>query len=380
MKREPGLILGAPQIKKEDILEIVKVIKSGIWVNGPKVKDLSEKFKEYINCKYAIPVSSGTAALHLSLNCLDIKNGDEVITTPFSYPATSHAILYTGAKPVFVDIEKDTFNINPSLIERAISGKTRAILPVHIAGHPCDMDKISYICKKYNLCLIEDSAHAIESWYKNKKIGSTGDLTCFSFDVTKTVAGGMGGMVVTGNEEFAQKIKNRSHFGLVEKSFSLPYETIYPGFKYDMIESCAAIILSQLMRANNNLIIREKYWNFYSKAFSGLREITIPLIRENIIHSRYLYMILLNFEYLKCTRAEFMEELALKNIITRIRFSPIHLHKFYKETYNYKEGDFPVTEDISSRVICLPLSAALRVKDIKYIIEAVYWTIQKFRV
>lgn len=379
MRKNSYLTLGFPQIRKEDIKEVAKVIKSGCWINGPKAKKLAKCFTEYIGCDYSIPVCSGTAALHLALDCLNIKAGDEVITTPFTFPSTAHVITYVGAKPVFVDIDRDTFNIDPKKIKKAVNKKTKAIIPVHIAGYPCEMDEITDIAKKYNLYVIEDATHAVEAWYKDKKIGTISDLTCFSFDVTKNIAGGMGGMIVTTNKYWAEKIKNFSHLGIVEKKFSLPNETIYPGYRYDMTEFCATIALNQLKRVEKNLRTREKYWNMYNKAFAGIQEITIPKIKEIVKHSRHLYMVLLNFNKLTYSRSKFMEDLASKGVGTRIRFSSIHLHKYYREKYNFKKNDFPVSEEISDRVVCLPLSAALSEKDIKYIISAVNKTIKKFK-
>ena len=361
------------------MIDLKKVFQSGLWVNGPYVKKFTEKFKEYINSKFAIPLSSGTAALHLSLDCLGIKKGDEIITTTFTFPATSNVIEQTGAKPIFLDIEKDTFNIDTEKIEGAINKNTKAILPVHIAGHPCNMNKIIDIANKYNLFIIEDAAHAVESFYFDKKVGNIGHMGCFSFDVTKNVAGGIGGMVTTNSEKFEKILRPRSHFGIVQTSFSEPYDTIYPGYKYDMSEFCAALALNQLKRVEENLKIREEYWKIYNNSFSGLKELTIPTVRQEIRHSRHLYMILLNFEYLKCNRRTFMESLADKNVGSRIRFLCLHLQKYYKDKYSYKIGDLPIAEEISNRVICIPLSAALTKKDIKYITNSVIQTTQEFK-
>lgn len=378
-ERDKFITVGSPQIRTENIKDLIKVFRSGLWVNGPFVKELAEEFRKYIGTKYAIPVSSGTAALHLSLDCLGIRSGDEVITSTFSFPATSHVIEQVGARPIFLDIEKDIFNIDTEKIEEVINKRTKAIIPVHIAGHPCNMNKINDIAKKYNLFIIEDAAHAVESFYFDKKVGNIGHLNCFSFDVTKNVAGGMGGMITTNNEKFEMILKLRSHFGLVQTSFSEPYDTIYPGYKYDMTEFCAAIALNQLKKVEENLKTREKYWEIYNNSFSELREISLPIVRKEIRHARHLYMILLNFEYLKCNRRIFMEALAAKNVGSRIRFSCLHLHKYYKEKYNYKIGDLPIAEDISERVICIPFSAALTRKDINYIVHNVIKTVKEFK-
>lgn len=379
MKRKDFLVLGAPQIVRSDIKDLGKVYRSGWWVAGPKVERLTKEFKEYIGSRYAIPVNSGTAALHLSLDVLGIEPGDEVITTPFTFPATAHVIIHLGAKPVFVDIRKDTFNIDSEKIEEAITPRTKAIIPIHVFGQPCEMDEVTKIAKRYKLFVVEDACHTVEAWYKDKKIGTISDMSCFSFDVTKNVAGGMGGMITTNNKEWAEKTKVRSHFGMVQAKFSEPYDVVYPGYKYDMTEFCASIALHQLRRVEENLKLREKYWQMYNGAFKDLSEITTPFEKKGIRHARHLYPILLNLERLKIGRKEFMEALAKENIGSRIRFSPIHLHKWYQEAYGFKRGDFPITEYVSERVVCLPLSPRLKEEDVNDVIKAVRKVITYYR-
>lgn len=371
--------LGKPQLNKKDLDMLVKAYKSGYWANGPYVERLANSFKKYVGSRYAVPVSSGTAALHLSLDCLGIGKGDEVITTTFSFPSTSHVIEYVGATTVFVDIEKDTFNIAAGKIEKAITSRTKAIIPVHIAGHQCNMDRLEEISRKYNLYIIEDAAHAVESYYSGKKTGSSGNLRCFSFDATKNIAGGFGGMVTTDNEKFEKIIKLKSHFGITAEKFSQPSDIVYAGYKYDMSEFSAAIALGQLDRVEENLALRERYWNSYNNSFSKLREITIPTIKGDVRHSRHLYMILLNPGYLNCSRQAFMESLNSKKIGSRIRFPCLHLQKYYREKYGYKAGDFPVAEDISKRVLCIPFSAALSGEEVGHIIKGINETIKEFR-
>ena len=371
--------LGKPQLNKKDLEMLIEAYTSGYWANGPYTERLVNSFKKYVGSRYAVPVCSGTAALHLSLDCLGIGRGDEVITTTFSFPSTSHVIEYVGAATVFVDIEKDTFNIDAEKIEKAITSKTKAIIPAHIAGHPCNMDRIVEISRKYNLYIIEDAAHAVESYYSDKKIGSTGNLCCFSFDTTKNIAGGFGGMITTDNEKFEKILKLKSHFGIISKKFSQPPDTVYAGYKYDMSEFSAAIALGQLERVEENLALREHYWNSYTDSFSRLREVTVPTVKRNIRHSRHLYMILLNPDYLNCSREVFMESLESQKIGSRIRFPSLHLQKYYREKYGYKVGDFPVAEDISKRVLCIPLSAGLTGEEVEHIIKSINEIIKEFR-
>lgn len=366
--RKEMLVVGSPQIVEEDIKDLIEVFKSGWWVNGPKTKKLAEEFAKYIGCKYAVPVGSGTFALHLALDVLGIGPGDEVITTPYTFPATVHVIEYVKAKPVFVDIEKDSYNMDPKKIERAITKKTKVIVPIHIIGRPCDMDKILKIAKKYGLFVVEDAAHAVESFWKNKKIGTISEMTCFSFDVTKNVAGGLGGMVTTNSKKYYDKLVSFAHFGFSQRDFTLPYDTTYPGYKYDMSEFSASLALNSLGRVEENLKLREKYWMMYDQAFKNVSEMVLPNGEDYSRHARHLYMVLIKFENLKCDRTEFMKSLAKLNIGSRIRFTPVHLHTYYKKKYGYKEGDFPVTEYVSDRVVCLPLSPKLTSKDVNDVI------------
>lgn len=371
--------MGAPQIVEEDGKDLLEVFKSGWWVSGPKTKELAEEFKKYIGCKYAVPVGSGTFALHLALDVLGVGPRDEVITTPYTFPATTHVIEYVGARPVFVDIEMGSYNMDPNKIERAVTRRTKAIMPIHIVGRTCDMDKINKIAKKYNLYVIEDAAHAVEAYWKKRKIGTISDMTCFSFDVTKNVAGGLGGMVTTNNKKYYEKLMIYAHFGFSQRSYNQSYDTVYPGYKYDMSEFCASLALNSLRRIKPNLKLREKYWQMYNKAFKDISEIVIPDGGDDSQHARHLYMILIKFEKLACNRAEFMEALSKLNIGSRIRFSPIHLQTYYRKKYGYRRGDFPVTEYVSDRVLCLPLSPALSEKDVNDAIKGVKIVIGHYR-
>lgn len=373
------LIVGSPQIVESDSQGLVDIFKSGWWVNGPKTRELAKEFAKYIGCKYAVPVGSCTFSLHLSLDILGIGPGDRVITTPYTFPATAHAIEYVGARPVFVDIEMGSYNMDPNKIERAIGKRTKAIMPIHIAGRACDMDKIMKLAKKYKLFVIEDAAHAVESTWKKKKIGKISDLTCFSFDVTKNIAGGLGGIVTTNRKDYYEKLLSYAHFGFTQREFCRPYDTIYPGYKYDMGEFCAVLALNSLKRIEKNLKLREKYWRMYNEAFAGIPEMVLPNSDHDSRHARHLYMVLLKFERLNCNRKEFMKALANLNIGSRIRFTSIHLHTYYRRKYGYKRGDFPVTEYVSDRVICLPLSPKLTEKDARDVIKGVKMVIDFYR-
>jgi len=257
--RNDFLVFGTPAIEQPEIDEVVKCLKSGWIGTGPRVHKFENSFRDYIGSKYAMALNSCTASLHLSMLVSGVKSGDEIITTPMTFAATSNAIIHTGAKPVFVDVEKDSMNIDPNLIEKAITPQTKAILPVHFAGRPCKMDHIMEIAQKNNLLVIEDAAHAIEAKYKGQKIGNIGDMTCFSFYVTKNLVTGEGGMVTTNNEEWAKKVKVLGLHGLSKDAWKRfadegykHYQVVSPGFKYNMMDIQASLGIHQLERLEKN--------------------------------------------------------------------------------------------------------------------------------
>jgi len=376
--RNDFLIFGSPAIEQPEIDEVVECLKSGWLGTGPRVNKFENKFKDYIGSKYAMALNSCTAALHLSMVVSGVSAGDEVITTPMTFAATSNAILHTDAKPVFVDVEKETMNIDPELIEKAITPKTKAILPVHFAGRPCKMDHIMEIAKKNNLLVIEDAAHAIEAKYKNKKVGNIGDITCFSFYVTKNLITGEGGMVTTNNEEWAKKIKMYGLHGMSKdawKRFSdegyKHYQVMVPGFKYNMMDIQASIGLHQIERLEKYFEKRKKIWDIYNKAFEGL-PLNIPHLEEkDTVHARHLYTLLLDIDRLKISRDEFMQELFRENIGTGVHYISLHLHPYYKDTFGFKKDDFPNSDYISERTVSIPFSAKLTDQDVDDVIEGV---------
>lgn len=390
--REKFLLFGSPQILDEDIQEVVDTLKSGWLSTGPKVQKFEEMFREYIGSKYAIALNSCTAGIHLALQAVGIKRGDEVITTPLTFASTANATLHCGAKPIFVDVEKETGNIDTEKIKKAITKKTRVILPVHLYGRPCRMEEIQDIAKKHALFIIEDAAHCIEGKYKDKKIGNVGDITTFSFYATKNLTTGEGGMLTTNNDKWAEEIRIKSLHGISKHAFKRyseesyqHYEVIYPGYKYNMMDIQAAIGIHQLKRIEKNLKIREKYWKRYNNAFCRMEEIIIPKEEKDITHARHLYTILIKPELLKITRDDFLMLLTKENIGSGVHFTALHLHAFYKKKFGYKRGNFPNAEFISDRTISLPLSAGLREEDVENVISAImkilnyYSLFSKFR-
>jgi dTDP-4-amino-4,6-dideoxygalactose transaminase len=376
--RETFLIFGSPQISEVEIREVVDTLRSGWIGTGPKTHRFERMFAEYVRSRHAVAVNSCTAGLELALDVLGIGPGDEVITTPLTFSATANVIARRGARPVFADIELPSMNIDPDEIERRITLRTRAIIPVHFAGRPCRMEEILDIARRHDLYVIEDAAHAIEAWYRDKKVGSIGDITAFSFYVTKNVVTGEGGMVTTDREDWAEEIRIKSLHGIskdawkryTESGFQ-PYDTLYPGYKFNMTDIQASLGIHQLARVEENLKIRERHWMRYNQAFADIPEITVPEEEEGIRHARHLYTVLLDVDALKVDRNRFAEILKAENIGSGIHFIALHLHSFYRKRFGYKRGDFPKAEYVSDRTLSLPLSPKLSDEDVEDVIRAV---------
>jgi len=377
-ERKDFLVFGAPLIGEEEIEEVIATLRSGWLGTGPRTNQFESDFCEYIGCKYSVALNSCTAGLHLALKILEIGPGDEVITTPMTFCSTANVIVHCGATPVFVDIDRETMNIDANLIEKNLSERTKAIIPVHFAGRPCDMDAIIDIARKYDLAVIEDAAHAIESRYKGKKVGNIGDITCFSFYATKNLVTGEGGMLTTNNEKWGEKAKVLRLHGLSKDAWKRyseegfrPYDVLYPGYKYNMMDLQAALGIHQLKRIETNLKVREKYWNLYNEAFDDIPGIITPMEEKHIKHARHLYNVLIEPEVFGMDRNKFIELLRKEKIGTGIHFIALHFHSYYAKNYALQRGDFPNAEYISDRTVSLPLSAKLTEEDIYYIIETV---------
>jgi dTDP-4-amino-4,6-dideoxygalactose transaminase len=368
------------EIRKKSLkkYEVVASLKSG-WVGtGPKVHKFEEMFSEYKGSKYAVALSSCTASLHLSLLAIGIKPGDEVIVPTMTFAATVNAVIHANGKPVFADCEKDTMNIDPLDIEKKITKNTKAIIPVHFAGRACNMDAIMNIAKKYKLKVVEDCAHAIETEYKGMKAGTFGDLGCFSFYVTKNIVTGEGGMVVTENEEYANKIKILGLHGMSKDAWKRfgdkgykHYQVVCSGYKYNMMDIQAAIGIHQLPRVEKYWKRRQEIWNKYSKAFKNLPVFMPADIEPNTKHAYHLYTLLLDVDNIKITRDQFLDEMAKRNIGVGVHYISLHLHSYYQKEFGYKEGDFPNAEWISERTVSLPFSAKLTNEDVKDVIVAI---------
>jgi dTDP-4-amino-4,6-dideoxygalactose transaminase len=378
VKRDQFLVFGSPLIREEEIDEVLDTLRSGWLGTGPKVARFEEKFRQYTGANHAMAVNSCTAGLHVSMLVAGLRPGDEVITTPMTFCATVNSIIHTGATPVMVDCNRDTQLIDPQRVEDAITPRTKAIVPVHLCGRPCDMDAIMDIAARHNLLVIEDAAHAIETVYKGRKIGTIGHLTAFSFYVTKNVVTGEGGMVTTDNAEFAEKFKIYALHGMSRdawKRFSKEgykhYQVMFPGFKYNMMDLQASIGIHQLARVEENLRKRNELWRTYNKAFADL-PIGLPAPDEpNTVHGRHLYTLMVDRERCGVDRDQFIQRLHEQNIGSGVHYLGVHLHPYYRDRFGFHPESFPNATWISERTVSIPLSAKLTDDDVGDVVEAV---------
>lgn len=369
-----------PDIGDEEIAEVVDSLRSGWLTTGPKTKQFENDLAAYLGRGIeTVAVSSATAGLHLALEACGIGPGDEVITTTYTFTSTAEVIRYLGADPVFVDIDPHTLNIDVSLIEDAITPRTKAIIPVHFAGLACDMNEIISLARKYNLKVVEDAAHALPSSYHGQLIGTLeSDVTVFSFYATKPLATGEGGMVVTRNKEIADRCRVMRLHGINRDAFdryiadkpSWYYEVIAPGFKYNMTDLAASVGIHQLKKLNSMQAKREAMADRYNKAFNGL-PLTLPaspLIND--FHAWHLYVIRLN-NNAKISRDDFIAEMFRRGIGCSVHFIPLHLHPYWRDTYNLKAEDFPCAYDAFKRAVSLPLYTRMTEEDQERVINAV---------
>jgi len=360
--------LSKPWINEDDIRAVEEVLRTQYLSLGPKLEEFEKVMANIANTRYAVAVNSGTSALHLIIRSLGIKDSDEVITTPFSFIASSNAILFERAKPVFVDIRKDTYNIDYTQIENAITEKTRAILAVDVFGQPADWDELTKIARKHNLYLIEDSAEAIGSEYKGKPSGSFGDAAIFAFYPNKQLTTGEGGVIVTDNEEIAILSKSMRNQGRGEGNSWLQHTRL--GYNYRIADINCALGISQAKRLNEIVKRRNTAAELYNEKLKNMEEIVTPHISPNVNRmSWFVYVVRLNKQFGKSERDRIIKLLADKGVQARNYFAPIHLQPFYREKFGYKEGDYPITDFVSERTIALPFFTEITEKEIDYVVD-----------
>ncbi|HIE26776.1 TPA: DegT/DnrJ/EryC1/StrS family aminotransferase [Candidatus Poribacteria bacterium] len=377
-KRDKVIPLCRPWIGEAEIEAVAEVLKLGWLSTGPKTAEFERRFAEYIGVKHALAVSSCTAGLHLALIAAGVGSGDEVITTPYTFTATSEVIAYTGARPVFADIDARTLNILPEDIEKRVTKATKAIIPVDIAGLPCEQESIIQIANRHNLCIIDDAAHAVSAEYRGVKIGAIADMSSFSFYATKNLTTAEGGMVTTDNDDFANQIRlihyharDKDAWARQQSQNRWYYDVTAQGYKYNMSDIQAALGLCQLAKIEKQYERRIKIVDRYNKAFEEMPEIVIPKDIEDGKHAWHLYIIQLNTERLNITRDEFINAMLEENVECGVHYIPLHFHMFYQQKYGYKKGDFPNAEKAYERVATLPLHPNLTEDDADYVIEAV---------
>ena len=377
MSSDPYLVFGSPIIGAEEIAAVTRTLETAWIGTGPQVHELERQFAAYTRSKHALATSSCTAALHLGMVAAGVGPGDEVITTPMTFCATANAIIHTGATPIFADCQADTMNIDPAAIEAAVTSRTKAIVPVHFAGRPADMDAIAAIARRHSLIVIEDAAHAIESVYKKQKIGSISSLTCFSFYVTKNMTTGEGGMVTTNDADIAKKIKVCGLHGLSADAWSRfsdtgykHYDVVFPGFKYNLTDMAASLGLVQLPKLEGWLARRAEIWARYDEAFADL-PVVRPLPPEaDTVHARHLYILQVE-DRAPVTRDQFMVEMHKRRIGTGVHYRALHAHPYYAQRFGFRPEQFPRAYQIGEHTVSIPLTPKLTDRDVDRVIDAV---------
>ena len=367
-----------PATGDAEIREVVATLQSGWLTTGPRVKTFEERFAAYTGARHAIALSSGTAALHLSLVAAGVAPGDEVITTPMTFCATANAIIHMGATPVFADVDPLTMNLDPVAAAAAITPRTRALLPVHLAGRPVDVGAFGRLAEGHGLAVIEDAAHCAEGIAQGARVGTTADYTCFSFYATKNLTTGEGGMLTTGSADAAARIRIAALHGMSRDAwerYSNPrgadYDVVMPGFKYNMMDLQAAIGLHQLAALEENLRRREAIWTRYDEGFADLPVERPAPIEAGSRHARHVYTILVDPARCGMDRSALAAALADRGIATSRHFKALHLMTFYAERYRLRRGQFPNAERISDQTVSLPLFPTMTGDEVDAVIDHV---------
>lgn len=367
-----------PLIEKEEIAAAVEALESGWLTTGPKVKEFEKEFADFIGQSETVALSSATAALHLALDAVGLKEGDEVIIPTLTFASSGEVVTYFKARPVLVDCEPQYFGMDPAAVQHAISPKTKAIIPVHFAGHPCNMDALLEIARLHNFRIIEDAAHSLPARYKGRMIGTIGDVTCFSFYATKTITtGGEGGMAVTSNPEMADRMRVMRLHGISKDAWkryapngAWRYQILDAGYKYNLTDLSASIGLAQLRKCNRMWERRTELAHRYNRALAGEEAFVLPAVSPDVVHAWHLYVILVNPQVLRIHRDQLIEELKDRAIGTSVHFIPLHLHPYYQDAWNYRPGHFPIAEDYSERCLSLPIFPGMSNDDLDHVAEA----------
>jgi len=396
MERTRGdfLPFALPDFDASETEQVKQVLESGWITTGPKTHQFEVEFASAVDARHAIAVNSCTAAMHLALEAIGLERGDEVITTPYTFAATAEVVRYFDAKPVLVDVCAEDLNLDPALIEPAVTERTRAIIPVHIGGLPVELDAVYAIAARHGLGVIEDAAHAFLAQYKSRMIGSTDSRApasfahaiCFSFYATKPITTGEGGMVTTDDDVLVERCRVMALHGISRDAWkrysaegSWYYEIVAPGFKYNMTDVAAAMGLAQLGKSERMWHRRREIAQRYNQAFAAMPELQLPADRPDCRHAWHLYMLRLRLERLRIDRARFIQELKERNIGTSVHFVPLHLHPYYRETYGHRPEDLPVAYREYQREISLPVYSRMSDLDVQDVIDAVADVVERYR-
>ncbi len=375
-----------PSVEEDEIAEVVETLRGGWLTTGPRTRQFEREFADYVGAKHAVAVNSATAAMHLALEAIGLRPGDEVIVPAYTFTATAEVVMYFNARPVIVDVDPHTLNLDPAAVEVAVTERTRAIMPVDFAGVPCEYDALREIARRHQLVLLEDAAHALPSRYRDEMVGNIADLTAFSFYATKTLATGEGGMLVTDNDDWAERAQMMSLHGMSRDAWkrhtaegSWFYEVVAPGFKYNMTDIAAALGLLQLTKQERFLDARASIARKYDAAFRALPEVEPPTVPVHTETSWHLYVLRLNLERLKVDRAEVVEALHAENVGTSVHFIPLHLHPVYRDRFAYRPDSFPIAHQEYRRVISLPIFPSMSDADVDDVIGAVQKVVRHYR-
>jgi len=374
--RSTYLPFSPPDITESEIKSVVEVLKSGWITRGKKCEEFEHLLAAYTGAAHAVVLSSATAGLFLSLRIFGIGEDDEVITTPYTFAATANVILHVGARPVFVDIDADTFLISTEEIKRKLSKKTRAIIPVHFAGHPADMDEISRIADLHDLLVIEDAAHAIGAVYSGKRIGNGEHTAVFSFHAVKNLTTAEGGAVMTGDARIAHQLRLFSLHGQTKDAYeklragSWKYDIALPGYKFNMTDIQAALGIEQLRRIEENRRRRETIAQTYSTFFGEYACAKVPEVKKGVTHAWHLFPLRIDFSRLRIDRDRFIAALAAENISANVHFIPVHLMSFYRKIFDFQPEDFPASYSAFLQEVSLPIYPTLTQGDVQNVCEA----------
>jgi len=382
--RREWLPFHVPSIGEEEIAEVVDTLRSGWVTAGPKVQRFEQDFAQLLGTEGALALSSGTAALHLALCAAGVRPGDDVIVPTYTFTATAEVVTYLGARPVLVDVDPVTANLSPHALERAITRRTRAVMVVHIAGQPCEMDDVLALTKPRDIAVIEDAAHALPARYRGRLVGTLGDGAAFSFYATKNITTGEGGMLVMTDQDALERARILSVHGISRDAWKRytaaghwRYEVVESGFKYNMTDIQASLGIHQLRKLARFQASRRNHVERYQSGLADVDAVVTPQEFPGTEHAWHLFLLRLRPEALRIDRDRFIEELRARNIGTSVHFIPLHLHPYYQQAWRYRAGDFPQAEAVYANTVSLPLYPGMSESDVDDVIDAVADTVRR---